>query len=108
VLEVLTGSRDEEVVKFLYPQRQRDEKKALWIRRRLIEAAAQIGGSDVVEKLEKLVMDEEPQIRQRVVQALGRTGTPLAIPHLIGRLNIEKASNREEEGYQPVSRYGEA
>jgi HEAT repeat protein len=105
VLEALTGSRDEEVVKFLGPQLQPDEKKGPWIRGRLIEAAGQIGGSDVVEKLEKLTEDTSVQTRRRAVQVLGRTGTPIAIPHLIGRLNKEKASrNREEEDEQPVRR----
>ena len=104
-IEALTGSRDEEVVKFLGPQLQPDERKALWIRGRIIEAAAQIGGSDVVEKLQKLIEDASVQTRRRAVQALGRTGTPVVIPHLIGRLNKEKGSrNREEEDEQPVRR----
>jgi HEAT repeat protein len=105
-IEVLTGSRDEEVVKFLGSQLQPNEKKALWIRGRIIEAAAQIGGSDVVEKLTRLIEDDNAQTRRRAVQALGRTGTPLVLPNLIGRLNKEKvtARNREEEDEQPVRR----
>jgi HEAT repeat protein len=104
-LEALTGNRNEAVVKFLDQQLQHDEKKAPWIRGRLVEAAAQIGGSDIVERLQKLTEDASVQTRRRAVQALGRTGAPRAIPHLLGRLNKEKASrNREEEDEQPVRR----
>jgi HEAT repeat protein len=103
-LEVLTGSRDEAVVQFLGPQLQVDERKALWIRGRIIEAAAQIGGSDVVEKFIQLIEDKNAQIRQRVVQALGRTGTPKAVPGLMNRLKEKVSRTREAEDEQPVRR----
>jgi HEAT repeat protein len=75
-----------------------------WIRGRIIEAAAHIGDSDVVEKLRKLVEDKNAQIRQRAVQALGRTGTPRAVPDLVDRLKEKVIRTREAEDEQPVRR----
>ena len=60
---------------------------------------------DHVNAYTKFIEDASVQTRRRAVQALGRTGTPVVIPHLLGRLNKEKGSrNREEEDDQPVRR----
>jgi HEAT repeat protein len=98
-LEALTGSRDDRVVAFLL--QQVDEKKMSWMRRRIIEALAQIGGSDVVEKLTRLIADDSVQIRRNAVQALGRTGAQKAEP-LLKRLKNEKANSNKEEDEQLV------
>ena len=101
-LVALTGSRDDRVVAFLL--KQVDEKKTSWMRRRILEALAQIGGSDVVERLTQLIADESVQIRRDAVQALGQTGTAGAAL-LLNRLKNEKAnSNKGEEDEEMVRR----
>jgi hypothetical protein len=102
-LEALTGNRDKEVIAFLGPQL--DEQIVLRIRRRVIDALAQIGGSDVINMLKDLIDDKSVPIRQTAVQALGRIGTPIAVPDLFDRLHHDRhRRDREEEDEQPVRR----
>ena len=49
--------------------------------------------------------DDSVPIRQQAVQAVGRTGTPVAVPDLFDRLHHDRRrSDREEEDEQPVRR----
>ncbi len=93
-LAALMGSRDYKVVEFLYQQVH--EERTPWMRRRIIEALAQIGDSKVVETLEGLIGDDSVRIRQVAVEALGRIGTPGVEP-LLQRLKNEEASRSKEE-----------
>jgi HEAT repeat protein len=93
-LAALMGSRDDRVVAFLY--QQVNAERTPWMRRRVIEALAQIGDSKVVETLEGLIGDDSVRIRQVAVEALGQTGTPGVEP-LLKRLKNEEANRNKEK-----------
>ena len=104
VFEALAGHRDGRAVAFFLEQKVDDEKKTPRMQRLIIEALAQIGDSDVVKKLSPLIGDNSVQIRRNAVQALGRTGTPIAAPLLLKRLHNETANSNKRK--KTNSRYG--
>ena len=106
-LDALTGSRDEKVVAFLKAQLQLDVNKAPWMRGRTIDALAQIGDPEIIEWFGTLLDNDSVPLRQKAAQTLGRTGTPIEVHHLLGRLKSDRGSRdkkEEEEDEQPVRR----
>lgn len=93
-IEALSGSRDDRVVAFL--RDELNKTKNPYVRRRVVQAFAQMGGPDVVETLIKLIKDDSVRIRQSAVQALGQTGSPGAVEPLMERLQREITEEEDE------------